>query len=359
MRRPIHRGAALAAPLALMLVGGCDRKQQEPPPPVRPVLSLVVQPGPVRAERSFTGTVEARYQAQLGFQTTGRMISRDANVGDRVTKGQQLASLDPTVARLALTSAQADLANSQAQLTNAAATYARQDALIKSQSVSQATVDAAVATRDTAQARVNQSRASLQKAQEQLGYTILASDYDGVVASWSAEVGQVVPASQTVVTIARPDVRDAVFDVPDDLLGRFPQGGAFEIRLLANDNLTARGEVREIAPQSDAATRSRRIRLTLIDPMEAFRLGTTVRITLPDTEMPGIELPNSAILDQDAKTSVWLIGPDSKVVPRLVILGAQHGAMVAITAGLSPGDRVITAGVHSLSNGQPIKLSQP
>ena len=358
MNRAMRFGAGPAAALAL-LAGGCDRhRHDEPPPPIRPVLSLVVQPAAARAERAFAGTVEARYQAQLGFQTAGRMISRSANVGDRVAKGQQLATLDAAVARLALTSSQADLANAQAMLTNAAATYARQQELIKTQSVSQSQLDAAVATRDTAQAKVNQAKASLQKIQEQLGYTTLASDYDGVVASWDVEVGQVVSQGQTVVTIARPDARDGVFDVPDDLLGRFLPGARFEVGLLANPNLTVAGVVREIAPQSDAATRSRRIRLTLVDAADAFRLGTTVRIALTGTETLAIEVPSSAVLNRDGKTSVWLVGPDGKAVSRPVELGAARESAVAITEGLSAGDRVITAGVHSLSEGQPVKLSE-
>ena len=358
MSRPIHV-ATVAALVLAFLVGGCDRrKQEEPPPPIRPVLSLVVAPATQGAERRFTGMVEARYQAQLGFQTTGRMISRDANVGDRVSKGQQLATLDPVVARLALTSAQADLANAEAQLTNAAATSARQQELAKTQSVSQAQVESAVASRDTAQAKVDQAKASLQKAQEQVGYTTLTSDYDGVIANWNVEVGQVVSQSQSVVTVARPDPRDAVFDVPDDLLARFTQGAPFEVRLLADESLTVSGEVREIAPQSDAATRTRRIRLTMIDPAEAFRLGTTVRLALANTEAPAIELPRSAVLDRDGKTSVWLVAPEGKAMSRPVALGVARGAMVTVTAGLAPGDRVITAGVHSLSEGQPVKLAQ-
>ena len=91
-----------------------------------------------------------------------------------------------------MVSAQADLANAQAVLVNAAATFGRQQELIKTGSTAQAQLDAATATRDSAQARVNQVTAALQKAQEQLGYAVLKSDYDGVVASWSAEVGQVV-----------------------------------------------------------------------------------------------------------------------------------------------------------------------
>lgn len=349
---------ALAFGVALMLAG-CGRKQVEPPPPVRPVLNLVVEPTAAQPLRAFTGTVQPRYEAQLGFQMTGRMISRDVDVGDRVTKGQQLATLDPTVPRLALASAQADLANAQAQLTNAEATNKRQQELIKTGSVSQAQVDASVAANQAAQAKVTQARAALTKSQDQLSYTALKSDYDGVVASWNAEVGQIVSAGQTVVMVARPEIRDAVFDIPDDLMDRFHQGSTFTVTLLADASLSAQGEVREIAPQSDPETRTRRVRLTLLDPSDAFRLGTTVRIVLSGKEEPRIEVPQSAILERDGKSSVWLVGPGSTAVARPVVLGPRTGALVSVASGLQPGDRVITAGVHSLSEGQPITLPEP
>lgn len=354
----ILRGAGFATlTLAALALAGCDRKQAEAPPPIRPVLSQVVGPVPPDAIR-FTGTVEPRYQAQLGFQATGRIISRDVNVGDRVRKGQQLAALDPTVQRLAVTSATADLANAQAVLVNAAATLERQQQLIKTESVSQAQLDSAVANRDTAQARVAQLTAALAKAQEQLGYTVLRSDYDGVIASWSAEVGQVVSASQTVATVARPNPRDAVFDVPDERIPMFPQGARFRVSLYADPSLMVEGTVREIAPQSDAATRSRRIRLTLDKPADSFRLGTTVQVGVTQAGSPALEIPVTAVLREAEMTSVWLVTQDLKAEKRAVTIGPEDDGHVPVSSGLAAGDRVIIAGVHSLTPGQTIKLAQ-
>ena len=167
---------------------------------MRPALTLLVTPVTQGVARNFTGSVQPRYQTQLGFQTTGRMTSRDLNVGDPVSKGQQLATLDPTLPRLALVSLEGrpcQFAGGSRQRRSP--TYRRQQKLIKTGSVSQAQVDAAVASRDTAQAKVQQAQASLQKAQEQFGYTTLKSGYHGVIASWSAEFGQIVSTAQTVV----------------------------------------------------------------------------------------------------------------------------------------------------------------
>lgn len=355
-RRPIAAFATLAAAI---LMASCDRKKEAEAPPVRPVLSVLIEPETSQLFGPFTGTVEPRYRTDLGFRTAGRIISRNANVGDRIAKGDLLATLDPSVARFGLASAKADLTNSQAALANASRTEERKATLLQSGSTAQSQVDTAVADKDTAEAKVNQSKASLVKAQQQLDFTNLNSDYDGVITSWSLEVGQVVTPGQTVVTVAQPGARDGVFDIPDDLLGKFPTGAKFSVSLQGDSGITVPGEVREIAPQSDTATRTRRIRLTLGEPPDAFRLGTTVTLTLNEPKPPTILVPGTAILDKDGHASVWLVSASKTAVPRPVVLGARLNDRVTVTDGLAKGDRVITAGVHSLADGQPIKLLEP
>ena len=347
---------ALAAAVATVLLASCGKKEEAQAPPVRPVLSLVVEPETSQLFGPFTGTVEPRYRTDLSFRTAGRIVSRNADVGDRVAKGDLLASLDASVIRFALASAKADLTNAQATLVNAARTEQRKTVLLQTGSTAQSQVDTAVADKETAAARVNQSQASVVKAQQQLEYTDLHSDYDGVITGWSLEVGQVVTAGQTVVTVAQPGVRDGVFDIPDDLLGKVQPGAKLSVSLQADATITVPGEVREIAPQSDTSTRTRRVRLTLSDVPDGFRLGTTV--TLNEPKPATIMVPETAILDRDGHASVWLVSSTKTASPRPVVLGARRGDRVAVT-GLAQGDRVITAGVHSIADGQPIKLLEP
>jgi RND family efflux transporter MFP subunit len=118
-----------------------------------------------------------------------------------------------------------------------------------------------------------------------------------------------------------------------------------------------KGQVREIAPQADLATRTRRVRITLIDPPLTFRLGTTVKAAPEMTAGAEIDLPSSALLDRDGKTFVWVVDPaTSKVSTREVKLGARDTDSFRVAEGLAPGTRVVTAGVHSLSPNQVVKI---
>ena len=348
MRRAL---VLLALPL---LCGGCGR-EEVPPAPLRPVLTTRVEPITLDVFGPFASTVEARYQTQLGFQLAGRMVARDVFVGDTVHKGQRLAALDPTVPQFALLRAKADVTNAVAQLNNAEGIEARQRTLAAGGNTPQATLDNAVAGRDTAKAQLDQAQAALRVAEDQMGYTELHANFDGVVTAWTAEVGQYVDNGQAVVTVARPDVREAVVDIPDELFGRVAPGMTFTVRLQAAPEQTARALVREIGPLADEVTRSHRVRLTLQDAAPAFRLGTTISVSREKEVAPYMKIPATAVLDQDGKTFVWILSKGGNHVTRSeVVVAGVADDRALIKGGLRPGDQVVTVGVHSLSDGQAV-----
>ncbi len=338
--------------------GGADRQAAVP---VRPVLTQIAEPSDTITLGPFAGTVEPRYQAQLGFQIPGRMVARDVTVGDIVTKGQRLAALDVIVTRFDLTRAEADLADARAQAENAESAEGRTRRLMAGNSVAQATLDQAVAKRETARARVDQALASLQKARDQMGYTELKAEFDGVVTQRQAEIGQVLSAGQAVVTVARPEVREAVVDIPEAYVGALPPDCTFTVALQSAPELTATGRVREIAPLAEAGTRSKRIRIALDNPGPAFRLGATVDVALTSTVQRRFLLPPSALLEEDGRRAVWVVSADGKSVGRrAVTLAAGHDradpSRVAVIEGLQAGERVVIAGVHALRDGQAVRL---
>ncbi|WP_217575107.1 efflux RND transporter periplasmic adaptor subunit [Mesorhizobium sp. GbtcB19] len=354
----MSRLSHIAPLLVLAALAACSRSEEKPPEVVRPVLSLVVEPKTVETF-GFAGSVEPQYSADLAFRLLGRVVSRDVKVGDLVTKGTTIAALDPTALELAVQASKADLSNAQAQFTNAAASEDRQRQLLASANTSQATFDAAKQARQAAEAGVERANAALAKSQEQLGYARLFSDFDGVVTAVGAEVGQTVSAGQTVVTVARTDPREAVVDIPDQLIGDLTVGTPFEIILQSLPTIKTDATLREIAPQSEGSTRSRRVRLTLVDPPTAFRLGSTITATRMTKVTPTIELPISALLEKDGSEKVWIVDPQSSSVSaREIKVASKNGGSFTVAEGLEAGMRVVTAGVHSLSEGQKVKVPE-
>jgi len=354
--------SALFPVLALAVVlAGCGKEKPQPPAP-RPVLYTEVNTQAQTDVGRFAGSIQARYETTVGFRTNGRIASRTVNVGDKVSQGTLLATLDPSDQQNQLRAREGEMASANAQWLDAQANARRQQELFDRGVGAKASLDDAQTRLKTARATLDQQTASVQQAKDQVTYTRLLSDFDGVVTAWHAEIGQVVAAGQEVLTLARPDVREAVFDLPDELVAGLPAEAHFTVSSQLQSEVKTGARIREMAPQADAATRSRRVRLALEQMPEELRLGTTVNVELSNPVAAHSRLPATALIDEEgAARHVWVIvpgtEPDSLTVQRreVQVLETQ-GDQVLIGSGLQDGERVVQAGVNSLKEGQVVKL---
>jgi RND family efflux transporter MFP subunit len=346
----------LCAALIAATVAGCDK----PAPQIsqaRPVRAVTVDRHAEGETVSLTGHIRAKDEVSLAFRLDGRMIERLVNVGDVVTAGQVVAKLDPMIQQNVLRTSEGNLASLEAQLTDARLAFGRQSQLIKNGWTPQAKFDEAQQKLASVQAQVDASQAQLRTAKEQLSYTVLHADGPGVVTAVGAQPGEVVSAGKMIVQVARQGPRDAVFDVPEQLIRNGPRDGLIEIALTNDPSVRAAGRVREVAPQADTTTRTWRVKVGLIDPPEAMRLGATVTGTTKLAAPPGVELPASALTEANGQPAVWVVDPQSKTVSlREVDVSRYDPGSVVISKGLENGEVVVTAGVQVLHPGQKVRL---
>ncbi|MBA1188264.1 efflux RND transporter periplasmic adaptor subunit [Pseudomonas entomophila] len=343
----------LCVGVALALVGCSDK--EEKPDPVRPVLSMEVQPQLQSQLGRFAGTIQARYESTLGFRVPGRIARRWVDVGAQVKAGQVLASLDPTDQQNQLRAAEGDLARIQAQWINAKANANRQQQLYDRGVGAQAQLDIAQTDLKTSGASLEQARSSVSQARDQLSYSELRSDHAAVVTEWQAEAGQTVGAGQAVVTLARPDVKEAVIDLPTSLAEQLTPDLVFTVASQLNPAISTTATLRELEPRADATTRTRRARLTLAETPAGFHLGTAISVSLTQAVSPRSELPRTALLEREGKTQVWVVDTEQNTVSlRDVTLIERHDDSIVVTDGVQPGERVVTAGVNSLKQGQKV-----
>jgi RND family efflux transporter MFP subunit len=339
-----------------LVLAGC-REETKAPEPVRPVLSAVIEPT-VSGGTLAVGTVEPRYETNLGFRVLGRVIARPVNVGDMVSKGETIAAIDSTALELHVLSARAEVWKAQALLANARVTEERKRTLITTDATTKQSLDDAVQMRAGAEATVARAQASLTKANEQFGYAHLKPDFAGVVTAVGAEVGQVVSPGQNVVTVARPDIREAVVDIGPDFPVPLTIGLPFTVSLQLLPTLQVQGRIREIAPQADADTRTRRVRIALSDPPPSFRLGATVTAKLMNMQNSIFRVPASAVLTKGGESFVWVVdSPASTVSLQKVDISLDEGG-IRVTGGIAAGARIVIAGIHSLKQGQRIRIEQ-
>ena len=349
----------LAVPMALavLTLAACTKKT-EPPPVVRPVRTIVVEKHDVGDPIVVTGNLRARDEVNLAFRISGRLIQRKLDVGDMVQAGQTVALLDSEVERNARNATQADLNAAQAALEQSEAFERRQKELLEQRVISPNEHDLSLRQLRTAKAQVDAAQARLKSAEEQLGYTELKSEAAGVITQKGAEPGEVVPAGLAVLKVAKQSGRDAVFSMPAQVIREgLLLGQEAEIWLADNQVIKATGKVREISPQADPVTRNYQVKVELVDPPSGMFLGATVVGRLKLQAKSLIEIPSSALTMIEEKPAVWVVDAKDQRVHRREMAVARYAPdSVIVTDGLKSGERVVTAGVQELHEGQTVKL---
>lgn len=352
----------LSCPLAFMLLVlvGCDDTTPVPPAP-RYVLSATALRDAAGAMR-LTGTVQAKVISSLSFQTPGRIVSRHVEVGDAVAAGEVLAQLDPLALAFSVQSAQANLQDSHAKLRTALLTAQRQRTLAAAKVASTEEREVAEQGLTAAQQAVREAQARLRKTTEQMSDADLTAPFNGVITSVSLESGQTVSAGQTVLEIANTGLRDAVFDVPEAQLADIHLGQRVQITLQRDPTVKCTGDLREISPASDTTTRLRRVKVSINNAPDSFRIGGAV---ISDTAFTPsgntvLRVPATAVFERQYAHYVWVINPSTMTVsPRKIQLaGSLQTGGVTVLNGLQAGEKIVTAGVNALQPGQKIRIER-
>ena len=346
----------LLAALALT-VGACKEEKTVAGPAPRPVRTITAEKSDVGETVVLTGQILAENEVSLAFRIGGRILKRFANVGDRVVPEEVLATLDPVDELNALRSATAALSAAEGQLVEASNNFDRQAHLMDRGFTTRAIYDQARQGLRTAQARVDDARAQLDQAQDRVSFTELKSTVTGAITARNAEAGEVVQPGQAIYQVAREDGRDAVFDVPAQVLRAAPPDATITVTLSDDKSVTAKARVRTVDPQADPVTRTFRVRMSLIDHPEAMRLGATVTGRLELGAGPGIAIPASALTQIEDRPAVWIVDPSTQTVSlRNVEVQRFDPGTVVVSGGLEVGEVVVTAGVQALHPGQKVRL---
>ncbi len=354
--RSAARGLLLVLGLGTA-VGACQQEEAAEAPEVRPVRSIVVAESTVGETITLSGTVESQVEVDLSFRIGGQLVERLVSVGDTVEPGQVIARLDPADEANAVRAAEAAQSATAAQLAEAQANFGRQRQLFERDIISLAGLQRAEQTLASAQGAFDAAEAKVSIARRRLADTVLEADAAGVVTAVGAEAGEVVTAGRRIVQLARDEGKDAVFDVPAAIAAATPPDPEVEVALSLNPSVTALGRVREVAPRADPTTGTIRVRIGLIDPPEAMRLGSTVNGRVHFGPRGGIELPASSLTAMDGAPAVWVVDPASNTVAlRPVEVTRYAPTSIGIASGVEVGERIVTAGVQALRPGQQVRL---
>jgi RND family efflux transporter MFP subunit len=361
MSHSVARSFVFTAGVALVvsaLLSACSR-QEAAPEPVRAVKVTTVGAQALQLQAMYAGEVRARVESRLGFRVAGKLTQRAVDVGQRVAAGQLLAAMDPQDYQLSAQAAQAQMLAAQTQRDVALADYKRYESLRAQGFISGAELERREASLKAADASLVQARSQSQSQSNQVAYARLQAAAAGVVTALEAEVGQVLSAGQPVLRLAHDGPRDAVFNVPEQLVQTFKVGMPMQAEL-ADSSVSLQGQVREVGASADPVTRTFTVKLAL-QASERLPLGTTINVRVPGplagAAVQAIQLPTSALRQEGEGTAVWVLDEASMTVQsQKVTLGPVQAQQVAIASGLKAGQKVVVAGAHVLSPGQKVTL---
>jgi len=352
----------MAGVLTMSALTGCAEEPivQPDPRPVR--FALVTRSGEAQA-RTLAGVVRSGVESRLSFRVAGSVEWLAIAVGDRVSRGQTLARLDPTDFELRVEESRAALAQAEANLRKAVADRERVRALYENNNASKSELDAGRAAYESARAQVDARAKQLEQAGQQVGYTVLRAPADGAVASVSVEVNENVQPGQEVCLLVSAGDPEVVTAVPEVMIGAIQVGQMVTVELDALPGETFRAEVAEVGVAVTGTATTFAVTARLVDWNMWIRSGMAADITFELMDPNGsdhIVVPGVAVGEDREGRFVYVLdgqpGGEANVHRRSVEVGRPRQSGIEILAGLEEGELIVTAGVRRLIDGERVRV---
>ncbi|HYP86465.1 efflux RND transporter periplasmic adaptor subunit [Variovorax sp.] len=333
----------------------------------RPALTVSVAP-PEDAELTITlpanGNIAAWQEASIGSESSGLRLSEvRVNVGDRVRKGQVLATFAPESVNADLAQAKASLVEAQATAADAAATAKRARTLDATGALSQQQINQYLTSEQTAKARVEAAKAALVAQQVRVGNTRVLAPDDGVISARTATVGSVVQAGTELFRLIRQGRLEWRAEVTASELGRLNVGTPAVVT--GASGAQARGTVRSVAPTVDPQTRNALVYVDLPGLLQAdaapasLKAGMFASGVFELGRSRAVTVPQQSIVPRDGFNNVLVLQPDQRVRLLKVETGRRVGDRVEVTTPLPAGAQVVVQGAGFLNDGDLVRVVEP
>jgi RND family efflux transporter MFP subunit len=362
----MNRFCTLTIVIAIALAPvGCGKGKPEPVDPTkRPVRTLVLEPSGGSQARDFSGVVRASAELRLGFSQGGKVARVDVKVGDVVVEGQVLAVLDTRAVTAQLAEANAAVRQASAQLKGAKRRQETLASLLASGGTSRLEYETAAANVEGALAAVNSSQQKVRQLKAAAQDTELKAPKAGTVAAVPVDAGEVVGGGSPVVVLNTGGLPEVAVSIPASVLTQVNVGASVSVSAATPGDKARSGKVFEkgVSPTSGGATYDVLVRLDSADPSLHVGMAVTASVVLETGSAPAILLPTTAIAaDADGEYALVIEGSGDAATAkrRAITLGAVRSDGVVVASGLGAGDRVVTAGMHSIEDGEAVVLDKP
>ena len=354
-------GLAAATAITLLTSATVTARAQNAPP--APAVTVATPLGRVVDKwDEYTGRFEAVQQVEVRARVSGFIDSIHFTDGQMVKAGDLLFKIDPRPYGIAVDSAQADVVRAKAQVAQGANDVARAEQLSENRTITQRDVDQRRATYDVARAQQLSAEAALRNAQLNLDWTSVRAPISGRVSNRKIDVGNLIEGGQgnaaILTKIVTLDPIHFIFDASEADYLRYNRLAADRqrpssrdaatvafVRLADETEWTRSGHMNFV--DNELGSRSGTIRgRAIFDNKDLFLTpGEFGRIRLFGGKLNALLVPDEAILSDQARKIVLVVGPENKVVAKPVKLGPMSLGLRVVLDGLTAEDRVVIDGL--------------
>jgi RND family efflux transporter MFP subunit len=309
-------------------------------PPLPQLDTAIVRAGVAGQGSTWDGVIEAVQQAELSAQTTGRVVTVDANVNDHVAIGAVLLRLTAVEQQAGANVARAQLRAADAAATEAEATFVRYSALAANQLVSRLQIDQLRATRDSAVAARDAAHAQLARAEQQAGYTVVRAPFAGIVSARRVEPGESIATGQALMSVYAPGALRIQVQVPQSDAAAIRASSS--ARVVLTDGRSADAVEVAVFPTADPTAHSVTVRVVLPALKDPPQPGATAKVVFAIAGGAAVlQIPRSALVQRGEVSGVYVLD-GNRLSLRQLRLGQRVGDRVDVLAGLHGGERIAT-----------------
>jgi len=350
--------------IVALLLGGCGRSDETAEERLRPVRFVTVGDASVFRDRSFSGISKSSRESRLSFKVSGTAINVPVQIGQRLNAGDLIAEVDPASYVLQAQQAQATLVEAQANDRRATANYERTKGLYANSNASLNDLESARAQAESASAVARAAGKALEIARLNVSYTRLTAGTDCSIASLDIEVNENVASGQQVASVSCGDVFEVTLDLPESLIGDVDELTPVSVRFGSIPNQEFSGVISEVAVASAAGSAAFPVVIKITGSHPLLRSGLAADVTFQFYSAAvegGAVLPVTVVINDPNGTFVFVAEPtevegEAMVSRRAVKLGELTQSGIEIIEGLQQGDRVITAGISVIRDGQRVLI---
>ncbi|MEO1484960.1 MAG: efflux RND transporter periplasmic adaptor subunit [Bacteroidota bacterium] len=341
---------------------GCGGKEEAPKKVLRPVKFQEVGYLGGEKVRTFSGTAQTEKIINLSFRASGIITQYDVKLGQKVKKGQLLARLDNVQSRLAYEQSITQLNSAASQMNTAKLNLNRVRTLYEKGSASLSDFEAAKNSFKTAEESHKSAKRGVDIQAEQIQYGYIYAPENGTIASVTAEIDENVQAGQAVAVLNAGTEMEISLGIPESVINGVSEGMEVQVNFSAIADTAFKGKITEVSPAVDANTATYPVMATVVNPTNDIKSGMAANVTFDFGERKvenTLVVPAYAVGEDSNGRFVFLVedkGETTTVKKHPIKVGNLSSEGFEVVSGLSVGQKIATAGLQTLLNGQEVKL---